>query len=628
MNHLHLIEGLVSPIIIFKDDLTLVYSTPSASKILQSMSPHSEDHGKINQDESNTDSIVFYVNQFKKSGLKSSAFLRSVDIHHLRLTFEIQLKVCQVGEESGIAVVFQDVTSFIQAQGDLLESEDKFRVLANAAQDGVIIIDNLGRVTFWSKAAERIFGYLASDAMGQQLETLVFPLRYHQAFKNGFENWKPQGNDQVGGETLEVSGLHREGHEIRIEFSLSFVKMDQQWNGIGLVRDISERKRVEEALHRSEYKMRSMMESLSDPCFVCSDQFVVEYANPAMKQTFGEVTGESCFYKIFQCEHDCPVCHLKPMTGAVCSNQEIRHPTNGRIFKATSSPMMNSDGSNSKITIFRDITDEKEMQVRLTQSHKLEAIGQLAAGIAHEINTPSQFIGDNIAFLKKNWGSVEKVLQNCIHQPDDLLDLKSKKTLLFLLQEIPKAVDDAGEGIHRITTIVKAMREFSHPNDLKKKVNLNQAIETTLIVARNEWRYIAEIETDLDKNLPEVYCFPGDLNEVILNLIVNAAHAIATKFEPLGKKGVIFIQTYFKNSAVVIEIQDNGSGIPEKIKSRVYDPFFTTKVVGKGTGQGLYLSHQIIEKKHQGRLSFDSQEGEGTTFKIELPMGEKEEEIK
>jgi PAS domain S-box-containing protein len=620
MNAIDVVEGLIPPIMIFRKDMSLVFASPAAQTILKAVSPPEACRDPDETLLTPADSLGGYLSQFAGSDAKESTFLRSYSVSGKDCTYEVRLKRWKVENDIGIAVTFHDVTSFVEAEGALLESEDKFRTLANAAHDGVVLMDDHGKVIFWSHAASRIFGYKPEEAMGQELEILIFPFRYHAAFKNGFENWKPNAEGKWEGETLEVAGLHKDGHEIQIEFSLSFVKMDHIWNAVGIVRDVTERKRVEEALYRSEYKMRSMMESMSDPCFVCSDSFEVEYANPAMRQIFGDVMGQPCAAKIFKCDHDCPICHMKVIEGAFCSNQEIRHPDNGRIFKATSSPLTNSNGSVSKITVLRDITDEKEMQVRLTQSHKLEAIGQLAAGVAHEINTPAQFIGDNISFLKKNWTLVDQILRDFVKTGGDKMDEKGKKSLQFLLQEIPKAVDDAGEGISRISTIVKAMREFSHPNDVKKMVNLNQAIETTLTVARNEWKYAADLETDFDPHLPEVSCFPGDLNEVILNIIVNAGQAIATKFQSKGQKGVIYIRTSSTEGKVTIEIQDNGTGIPESIKSRVYDPFFTTKPVGQGTGQGLYLSHQIIEKKHGGRLYFESVEGEGTTFKIELPI--------
>ena len=455
------VRELIPPILLFRQDLSLAFASPAAELILKSSPPPVlVDNPDIKAQAVSVDSLLGIIQEFMRSEAREITFLRSYLMNGKERTFEVRIKRWEVEGVLGIAVTFHDFTSFVEAEGHLLESEGKFRALANAAHDGVILMDDHGKVIFWSRAASRIFGYTPQETIGQELEFLIFPFRYHQAFKNGFENWRPNAEGKWEGETLEVAGLHKEGHEIQIEFSLSFVKMDSVWNGVSIVRDVTERKRVEEALFRSEYKMRSMMESMSDPCFVCSDSFEVEYANPAMRQIFGDVMGGPCAAKIFNCEKDCPICHYKPIEGSICSNHEIRHPDNGRIFKATSSPLTNANSTISKLTVLRDITDEKEMQVRLTQSHKLEAIGQLAAGVAHEINTPAQFIGDNISFLKKNWTLVDKILQDYLKKEGATIDEKGRKSLQFLLQEIPKAVNDAGEGINRISTIVKAMREF------------------------------------------------------------------------------------------------------------------------------------------------------------------------
>jgi signal transduction histidine kinase len=200
----------------------------------------------------------------------------------------------------------------------------------------------------------------------------------------------------------------------------------------------------------------------------------------------------------------------------------------------------------------------------------------------------------------------------------------------YLLEEIPKAIDQALEGISRVSKIVGAMREFSHPGTKEKVLlNLNQAIENTIVVSRNEWKYVAELETDLDPSLPPVFCLPGEFNQVILNLIVNAAHAIgdvASKGGP--EKGIIRVQTRSCPEWAEIRIEDTGTGIPESARSRVFDPFFTTKEIGKGTGQGLAIARSVIVDRHGGSIGFETEEGKGTTFIVRLPydgktLGEK-----
>ena len=191
----------------------------------------------------------------------------------------------------------------------------------------------------------------------------------------------------------------------------------------------------------------------------------------------------------------------------------------------------------------------------------------------------------------------------------------------YLLEEIPRAIDQTLEGVGRVAALVNAMKEFSHPDTKEKSLlDLNRAIAGTLTVARNEWKYVAELETDFDPSLPPVSCHPGEFNQVILNLIVNAAHAIGDVARQGGRKmGTIRVQTRKCADWAEIRIEDTGTGIPEKVRSRIFDPFFTTKEIGKGTGQGLAIARSVIVDKHGGSLHFETEEGRGTTFIVRLP---------
>lgn len=280
-------------------------------------------------------------------------------------------------------------------------------------------------------------------------------------------------------------------------------------------------------------------------------------------------------------------------------------------------------------------TERRTMEMQLRHVQKLESIGQLAAGIAHEINTPTQYIGDNIRFLQESFGD----LKTLHHQYDNLLqaikqntaspDLigETEKTLRqvdidFLIDEIPKAIEQSLEGVDRVAKIIRAMRDFSHPGTTEKiPIDLNRAVATTLTVAGNEWKYVAKVATNFEEKLPLVPCLPGELNQVILNLVVNAAHAIADVVGDGAKgMGVITATTRHFGDWVEIRIQDTGTGIPENIRDKIFDPFFTTKAVGKGTGQGLAIAHAVIVDQHSGTLTFETEMGVGTAFIIRLPL--------
>jgi two-component system, NtrC family, sensor kinase len=278
-------------------------------------------------------------------------------------------------------------------------------------------------------------------------------------------------------------------------------------------------------------------------------------------------------------------------------------------------------------------SDERaNMEVELRLAHKLEAVGQLASGIAHELNTPIQFLADSVHFLQSSWQDVSGLIQaqgellrrvagdrpeimNELSKLDETFDLQ------YLQEEIPRAFERTFDGTRRVTTIVRALKEFAHPDRREKSpADLNRALENTLTVARNEYRYVAVVDTDCEP-VPPVICHVGDLNQVFLNLIVNAAHAIGDVVGESGDLGRITIRTRQDGGFVVITIGDTGAGIPQSIRDRVYDPFFTTKEVGKGTGQGLAIARSIIVDRHQGTISFESDVGRGTTFTIRLPLG-------
>jgi signal transduction histidine kinase len=267
-------------------------------------------------------------------------------------------------------------------------------------------------------------------------------------------------------------------------------------------------------------------------------------------------------------------------------------------------------------------------QRQLMQAEKLASIGQLAAGIAHEINTPIQFVGDNLNTLADTFHTllelIEKYRAAAAPLPEEptasLQAAEEEADLAFLLEDTPKAIEQSLDGVHRVAHIVRAMKDFSHVGrEQLANIDLNALICSTLTVCRNEYKYVADVVTDF-ADLPQVECYASDMSQVLLNLIVNAAHAIMdTK-----KRGTIHITTRVVEEAVEILIADTGGGIPEAIRSRIFDPFFTTKAVGRGTGQGLHIVYQTIVHKHGGRIDFTSKVGEGTTFNVFVPIQCKE----
>jgi signal transduction histidine kinase len=411
-----------------------------------------------------------------------------------------------------------------------------------------------------------------------------------------------------------------------------------------LLHEIEERGKAEIEVSSAHRKIEALVSSIPLIMIEVSNEGIIKRWNAVAERVFQIEASEVLGMEIYKCPIRWDKDKINELLHRCCSEgialtlkavKFARTNTDG-VLDLTISPIMESSLTFSGLIILgADTTEHVLLERQLAQAQKLESIGQLAAGIAHEINTPAQFVGDNARFLDESFGDLERIF--LLHDrlldslkagspTDDLVksieEVENEIDLDFIRKDIPKAIKQSIEGIGRINKIVRSMKEFSHPGtDEKTGVDINRAIENTINVARNEWKYVAEVVTDLDAGMPLVPCLPGEINQVFLNMLVNAAHAIAEKFgKASGLKGVITIATRLNGEFAEISIEDNGIGIPEEIRSRIFDPFFTTKEVGKGTGQGLAISHLVIVGKHGGAITFESEVGRGAKFVLKLPL--------
>ena len=408
--------------------------------------------------------------------------------------------------------------------------------------------------------------------------------------------------------------------------------------------DVTNHVEGERALRESEERYRTIFEQVAEG-IVAADVETgrIKFANPAARRMFDYSEEELIRLTIADllprdvADPETAGFEALDPDGAALVPEVPCQRKNGTVFQAdVNTTRASVDGIDCTVSLFVDVTERQAMEAQLRQSQKLEAIGQLAAGIAHEINTPTQYIGDNIRFLEEAFGDLATFLSKC----GGLIDAAQQGTVAqefaeevgaareeadvdYLVEEIPRAIQQSLEGVGRVSKIVRAMKDFSHPGNERTNLDINEAIESTITVARNEWKYVAEMVTELDPELPTVPCLPDDFNQMILNIIVNAAHAIG---EVLGDspegKGKITVSTRQEGEWAEIRIGDTGKGMSEEVRSRIFDPFFTTKGVGKGTGQGLSIAHSVVVKKHGGTIACESEPDRGATFIIRLPMGE------
>ncbi|GLH69603.1 hypothetical protein GETHPA_11360 [Geothrix rubra] len=413
-------------------------------------------------------------------------------------------------------------------------------------------------------------------------------------------------------------------------------------------REVTDRKLVEDRLRHSELLFRMITENAQDLVALLDEEGCCLYAGASHLSLLGFTMADLITKRpleiVAEPDRERMVGILRRiaegrMDAAITEYHLVRKdgtqiPVESRLTAIREA----RDGATSILVVARDISerlaaeqDRRRMEAELGQAQKLESIGQLAAGIAHEINTPTQYIGDNLHFIADGLRELEGVFDLLMSlDPGAAGDAPFLQTLRervaaadlgYLRSELPKAAEQSLEGVARVSKIVNAMKEFSHPESEEKVLaDLNRAIESTVAISRNEWKYVADLELDLDPGLQAVPCHPGGINQVVLNLVVNAAHAIGEVVGHSGEKGRITVRTRAEGAWAVIQVEDTGPGIPEAIQTRIFDPFFTTKGVGKGSGQGLAIARSVVVDKHGGTLGFDTQPGQGTLFTVRLPL--------
>lgn len=428
----------------------------------------------------------------------------------------------------------------------------------------------------------------------------------------------------------------------------TFTGPDGETAGIvGIMLDITDRVAMEMEMRQVNEEMNLLLRSITSIIIGVSVKDRITHWNIHAEKIFN-ITGADVIGKKF---HECGVrwdwdSIYEAIGTCITSNsivrlddlRFVRHDDKDGILGITINPLIREGEILSGFIILgRDVTESRKFEQQLQQARRLEAIGQLASGVAHEINSPLQYVGDNLKFIIK---SIEGIigLQNefmkgitqgaaadggvCADAVGPIKKIMDDIDIDYLVKELPKAAEQSLDGIERVSKIVQSMKAFAHPGTgTKNSADINKSIENTVTISRNEWKYESELVLDLDTRLPMVPCFEAELNQVILNLIINSVDSIK---EAIAKKiigkGEIKISTQYDGRDAVIRVEDNGMGIPENIRMKVFNPFFTTKEIGKGTGQGLAISHTIITEKHGGVIYFENKPGHGTAFVIRLPV--------
>jgi PAS domain S-box-containing protein len=498
-----------------------------------------------------------------------------------------------------------------------------FQFIGLLSPEGILLETN--------RTSVRDSGYRIEDVLGKPFwagPMFVDSPAVQQKLREGIS--RASAGDLV---RFEVNSPDKDGIVRTVDFTLTPLR-DDDGNIVNIIpegRDISDLAQAREALRATEQRLRTASEAgnigLWDSHVLTgrrwfSDQWwsMLGYTPdelPSTLSTFRELLHPQDRERVLEAMQNC---HDRPINAfdheyrMLCKDgswrwihakgQIVERELNGRAIRVTG--------------VHIDITERKEAEMRLAAAERLESIGRLAAGVAHEINTPVQYVNDSVYFVREG---IEELLAYVRQSRESTSGpVEPPADLEYLLENLPSALDRAVDGLSRVTEIVRSMKEFSHADQAAMTpVDLNRAILSTLVVARTEYKYVAELTTDLGE-LPAVTCHGGQINQVILNLVVNAAHAIADRFKDAPGKGLITIQTRSDGTDVIVSVGDNGGGIPDAIRHRIFEPFFSTKEVGRGTGQGLSLAHNVVVQGHQGSLTFDTEAGRGTVFHIRLPI--------
>lgn len=550
-----------------------------------------------------------------------------------------------------------------RAERELRESERRFRDLAVSASDWFWETDADYRLTFVSDWIGELLGLKPNAVLGldyfdigldedpslaakhrRDIEArLPFrDLTFHVGPGNG-------GRDSryiriSGIPIFEADGAFRGYRGMGADITR---EVTAEKRAAALRQEIEVRARTEEALRSSRERLKRVTDSLFEGVVVVNRDGNVQFANPSAKGLLGwdgqagDIEGHPLDL-ILQVKEQGDVVAFEGspwqevLQGGVTLRNEdaVFAAAGGRTFSVAyaCAALSDDDGRRSAIISFRDVGELKAAQREALQASRMASVGQLAAGIAHEINTPVQFIGDNLSFigasLTKLLGLVEAartVASEAAAHPAMANEVAQFELVLaaaklpFLMRETEAAVAESLDGVKQIGRIVLSMKEFSHPGTVAKTMSdINRALESTIMVSRNEWKHSAEIERRFDPSLPAVLCHAGEINQVFLNLIINAAQALSSSGKELP--GRIVISTSSTDQFVEIRIADTGLGVPETIKDKIFDPFFTTKDVGKGTGQGLAICRDVVVIKHGGTIDVEGREGEGAVFVVRLPI--------
>ncbi len=587
---------------------------------------------------------------------------------------------CEVVEIQGVG---RDITEYKQALTELEESEMRYRaivedqteLICRFRPDGTLTFVNLAYCRYFQKTPEELLGNSFLPLIPQEDQHIITKQQNLLTAQNPvvlyehrvilpdgdvrWQQWFDRALYDEKGEAMEFQAVGRDiTHQKVAEEELENARADLearvrertkelQIANEKLRDEIANRREAESSLAEEKRLLAVTLFSIGDGVITTDEDGIITFINRKAEEiacaSGHKKRGKplSTIFKIIDDEKEDNFCDNPLKTLLASQEKEISDyifvaGDNARkLITAKASPILDEGNTVLGYVIaFRDITRLKKIEMQLALSQKLESVGRMASGIAHEINSPMQYIGDNARYLQNAFTDILNVirryrqLEEGLAKNHKLHDFEEKVNGLdveLLISEVPAAIADLLQGIDRVNQLIQAMSGFAHPGSKEKTFSdINKAIEGAVILTKNEWKYHANLEMECDVNLPLVCCNIGEVSQAVMNIIVNGAHAVEEALEKsIIDHGKITVKTQKEGDKVQIVISDNGIGVPSTVVEKIFDPFFTTKQLGKGTGQGLAIAYDIITMKHEGNIVVESQEGKGTVFTLSLPISGK-----
>lgn len=534
----------------------------------------------------------------------------------------------------------EDITQRKAVERELAKSEQRFKGIAKASPVGILITDASGNLQYVNCRTLQLFG-TPVEVLEENGWTHVLHPKDKPVIS---ERW--YASSPITPDSLEFRIISRHGREIWVLGQI--VVMEDTGNETpGFVITITDITPLKDA-ELEHKRLTAVIDQTAEAILITDTSGIITYVNPAFELISGFSAEEAVGRKpsiIRSGEHDTSFYAdlWKTITrGEIWKGRFVNLSKDGRRFtqETTIAPVRDEEKKIvNYVSVARDITQQLRIEAQLRQAQKLESIGELAAGIAHEINTPTQYVTTNVKFLDDSFSDILDNLKqfnkirmqvNSRASLDELeksvSSLISEDELNYLEEDIPNAIRESMEGLRRIAAIVKSVKQLAHPGETHKSYHdINEIINDAVTVSTNEWKYVADMEKDLEENIPQLYCLKGEMGQVVLNLIINSAHAIEqSKDRSSDEKGNIKVKSYSDDESIILQISDTGCGMPRNVMERAFDPFFTTKKIGKGTGQGLAIAYNVIVNMHDGSIALDSKENVGTTVTIKLPLAEQQ----